>query len=179
MNEDLNFITLKIYVKNILSIVSLILKIAMIVYFAANFWLVFVFFSERNSGDFFDYNDYNEEDFEFEVDHINNYPTFLINSDWNIVQNQDKLKVVLISMYFMMTSLSTVGFGDFYPKSNFERIFGSIILLSGVAIFSYIMSKLATMMINFNNFNGDSEDNEVIDKFFTLLKKFNGGFSIS
>ena len=78
-----------------------------------------------------------------------------------------------------MTSLSTVGFGDFYPKSNFERIFGSIILLSGVAIFSYIMSKLATMMINFNNFNGDSEDNEVIDKFFTLLKKFNGGFSIS
>ena len=63
MNEDLIFITLKIYVKNILSIVSLILKIAMIVYFAANFWLVFVFFSEGNSGDFFDYNDYNEEDF--------------------------------------------------------------------------------------------------------------------
>ena len=82
----------------------------------------------------------------------------------------------MISMYFMMTSLSTVGFGDYYPISNYERIFGSIILLAGVANFSYIMSKLATMIINFNHQNGDSEDNEVIDEFFTLLKKFNGGF---
>ena len=63
------------------------------------------------------------------------------------VEGRDKLKVVLISMYFMMTSLSTVGFGDLYPKSNFERIFGSIILLSGVAIFSYIMSKCTVQMI--------------------------------
>lgn len=78
-------------------------------------------------------------------------------------------------MYFMMTSLSTVGFGDFYPKNSYERILGSIILLSGVAIFSYIMSKLATMIINFNYLIGDVEQGQDIDEFFNLLKKFNSG----
>lgn len=42
-------------------------------------------------------------------------------------------------MYFAMTSLSTVGFGDFYPKNSYERLIGSIILLSGVTIFSTVM----------------------------------------
>ena len=82
-------------------------------------------------------------------------------------------------MYFMMTSLSTVGFGDYYPTNNFERIFGSLILLAGVAVFSYIMSKLATMIINFNLMTGESEENNTIDGFFTLLKKFNDGFPMS
>ena len=60
MNEDLIFITLKIYVQNVLQIVSLIIKIAMIVYFIANFWLVFVFFQEGNSKQLFDYDYFNE-----------------------------------------------------------------------------------------------------------------------
>jgi voltage-gated potassium channel len=45
-------------------------------------------------------------------------------------------------MYFSFTSLSTVGFGDFYPVSNIERVTGAIILLIGVACFSYIMGEL-------------------------------------
>lgn len=42
-NEDLIFITLKIFVKNVMRIVSLIIKITMIVYFVSNFWFVFVY----------------------------------------------------------------------------------------------------------------------------------------
>jgi voltage-gated potassium channel len=45
-------------------------------------------------------------------------------------------------MYFSFTSLSTVGFGDYYPVSNIERITGSMILLGGVVCFSYIMEEL-------------------------------------
>ena len=56
----------------------------------------------------------------------------------------------------MMTSLSTVGFGDYYPVNDFERLVGSMILLSGVTVFSYIMSKLADMIINFNELNGET-----------------------
>ena len=59
-------------------------------------------------------------------------------------------------MYFMMTTLSTIGFGDYYPVNDFERLFGSLILLFGVAVFSYIMMKLADMIINFNTLNGES-----------------------
>ena len=42
-------------------------------------------------------------------------------------------------MYFAFTSLSTVGFGDYYPVSDSERLFASLLLLSGVAMFSYIL----------------------------------------
>ena len=49
--------------------------------------------------------------------------------------NQNAVKVT----YFSFTTLSTVGFGDFNPRSNSERLFCAIILLVGVAIFSYIM----------------------------------------
>jgi len=36
--------------------------------------------------------------------------------------------------------LSTVGFGDFNPKSDAERIVCSVIMVAGVAIFGYVMN---------------------------------------
>ena len=46
-----------------------------------------------------------------------------------------------IVVYFMFTTLSTVGFGDFHPKSEIERIVMTFILLIGVACFSYIIGQ--------------------------------------
>jgi len=48
----------------------------------------------------------------------------------------DKLTKVL---YFAITTLSTIGFGDFAPVSIQERFIASFILLFGVAVFSFIM----------------------------------------
>ena len=48
-------------------------------------------------------------------------------------------EITIIVTYYMFTSLSTVGFGDYHPRSDFERIFIAMVLLFGVAIFSYIM----------------------------------------
>lgn len=55
------------------------------------------------------------------------------------MEEQDDKRKAIIVMYYAFTSLSTVGFGDFSPRSDFERILCAIILLFGVAIFSYIM----------------------------------------
>jgi voltage-gated potassium channel len=52
-------------------------------------------------------------------------------------------------MYFAFTTLSTVGFGDFYPISNNERVVGAIVLFVGVLIFSYIIGSLIQ---KFNSF---------------------------
>ena len=49
---------------------------------------------------------------------------------------QDNLVIVV---YFMFTTLSTVGFGDYNPKSEVERTIMTFILLIGVACFSWIM----------------------------------------
>jgi hypothetical protein len=42
--------------------------------------------------------------------------------------------------YFAITTLSTIGYGDFHPVSVLEKVIISPILLFGVAIFSFIMS---------------------------------------
>lgn len=54
--------------------------------------------------------------------------------------------VAITSMYFAITSLSTVGFGDLAPRSDLERAVGAFILLAGVAIFTYIMSSFIEML---------------------------------
>jgi len=100
-------------------------------------------------------------------------PTFIHNENWSLVDSLQDYRTIIMQMYFMMTSLSTVGFGDFYPVNDLERIIGSFLLLFGVIVFSYIMMKLADMIINFNELNGDSSNDSDIDNFILLIKKFN------
>ena len=49
-------------------------------------------------------------------------------------------------MYFAFTTLSTVGFGDYYPVSNTERLVGAFGMLFGVALFSYCAGELLNMI---------------------------------
>ena len=48
--------------------------------------------------------------------------------------------------YFMATTLTTVGLGDFHPRSNGERIAGSLIMLFGVSFTSLIMENLSKIL---------------------------------
>ena len=52
----------------------------------------------------------------------------------------------LMAMYFAFTSLSTVGFGDFHPRSDGERLVCAAVLVIGVAIFSTLMSNFIEMI---------------------------------
>ena len=61
----------------------------------------------------------------------------------------------IVLMYFAFTTLSTVGFGDYTPQSDQERLVGSFILLFGVAIFSYIMGTFIEILNQFKEFNAD------------------------
>lgn len=54
-------------------------------------------------------------------------------------------------VYFAFTTLSTVGFGDYYPISDLERVIGAIMLLAGVAIFSYIMGNFIEILNKFKD----------------------------
>ena len=62
------------------------------------------------------------------------------------LKSVSSLHLTIISLYYSFTSLSTVGFGDYHPKSNLERIFCSIMLVAGVMIFSYIMGNFIAMI---------------------------------
>ena len=48
---------------------------------------------------------------------------------------------VLILFYYMTTTMSTVGLGDFRPTNSFERIIIIFYLLAGFLFFSYILNE--------------------------------------
>jgi hypothetical protein len=56
---------------------------------------------------------------------------------------EDSISTKSIKMtYYTFTTLSTVGFGDIHPRSNFERILSAITMLVGVLVFSIVRDKL-------------------------------------
>ena len=86
---------------------------------------------------------------------------------------------VILVMYFAFTSLSTVGFGDFHPKNSFERLWIALILLFGVATFSYVLGEFLDIVNKFTEFDREYEEAYQLDKFFGTLQKFNENIPIS
>lgn len=66
----------------------------------------------------------------------------------------------IIAVYFAFTSFTTVGFGDYYPVSDLERMVGAFLLLFGVAIFSFIMGKFIEMVDQIKVFNRGLDDGD-------------------
>ena len=66
----------------------------------------------------------------------------------------------LLATYYAFTSLSTVGFGDYEPRSDIERLVCAFILLFGVSIFSYIMGKFIEILSQIKELNSDLDDGD-------------------
>jgi len=76
--------------------------------------------------------------------------------------------------YYAITTLSTIGFGDFTPVSTSERFITSFILLFGVAVFSFIMGQFIEILMNYKSLwkVGHHRD---LTKWIALLSRFNNG----
>ena len=77
-------------------------------------------------------------------------------------------------MYYAFTSLSTIGFGDYNPKSDIERILCAFILLFGVAIFSFVMGTFIDILHEITQLTKDLDEGDELAKFFGLIVRFNG-----
>lgn len=78
-------------------------------------------------------------------------------------------------VYWAFTTLATVGYGDYRPQSNSERIIVTFVFLFGIAIFSMIMGNFIEMLMEFKVVTADNEDNTNLSKWFGLLARFNKG----
>jgi hypothetical protein len=78
--------------------------------------------------------------------------------------------------YYALTTLSTVGYGDFLPRNSPEKLMMSVVLLVGVTIFSLIMNKLMDVLKDFKEM-GYTEGTSPRDlaKWIVLLAKINSG----
>lgn len=60
--------------------------------------------------------------------------------------DDDDYKVYIASMYFVLTTFTTVGFGDINGVTTPERIFCLILMLVGAVAFSFAVSSLSSML---------------------------------
>lgn len=80
---------------------------------------------------------------------------------------------MIILLYFSFTSLTTVGFGDFNPRGDFERFYIAFGLLFGVSTFSYIMGLFIEIIEKFKEFNAAPGYADDLQMFFGTLKYYN------
>ena len=83
-----------------------------------------------------------------------------LNHDWDIknsktfvtffhLEDDTNWRKLIISCYYTLTTLATVGYGDFYPVSDMERLIAVFLMLCGVAFFSYIMGSFIEIIANY------------------------------
>eukprot|EP00347_Sterkiella_histriomuscorum_P001570 403371524 len=110
------------------------------------------------------------------IDLGDDMPTFITQFFKSKVEGEelsDGIKLVY-SVYFILTTLSTVGYGDFYPISILEKIVGSLIMFCGVTFFSIIMNEFIGIILELKGDN-QTDDEKDLNKWMTLLRRFNHG----
>lgn len=136
MNEDNTNIEMLLNISYCLKTFRLVLLILNISFFIGMFWLSLIDIIDSADlihGDII--NDCSKKQDHLESEHT---PDFIVEYHLDSCYITDYEKALVV-IYFTFTSLSTVGFGDFHPISTVERLVGALVLLFGVAIFSYIM----------------------------------------
>lgn len=78
-------------------------------------------------------------------------------------------KIIVTLMYFMLTTLSTVGFGDFYPSSIMEKIMGIFIEVVGVSIFAILMNEFIDAVIQKEN-SSETDKELMLANWFAIIK---------
>ena len=105
---------------------------------------------------------YNHEDF----------ITYQFNGVYSL-DDKSSSDITIIMVYYAFTSLSTVGFGDYHPRSDAERLFIAAVLLIGVSTFSYIMGNLIEIIDEIKLIEAEIDDGDNLAKFFGLIRRFN------
>ena len=65
--------------------------------------------------------------------------------------DEDTFRALVKVWYFSLTTLSTIGYGDYSPLSTDERLISILILLLGVMMFSFIMSQFIEILMNYQS----------------------------
>jgi hypothetical protein len=78
--------------------------------------------------------------------------TWLVRSNY---QDEDDFIIYIASMYFVLTTFTTVGFGDINGVTNPERLFCLVLMIFGAISFSFSVSSLSSMLSSMDNRNAN------------------------
>ena len=89
------------------------------------------------------------------------------------LEEKSTSELIITFWYFSFTTITTVGLGDYYPVSNFDRLFFSFYILAAVLVFSVVMSELDEVLRTQLSLSQDITDDEGLQQFMNLLRRFN------
>jgi hypothetical protein len=93
----------------------------------------------------------------------------LIGSNEKIGLEDDNYNQYVLSLYFVIQTMTTVGYGDVNPKNTFERFFIVILMLIGVVCFSFVSGAVSSIMMSIDDEN--SNQTEKINKLRSLQRE--------
>ena len=88
------------------------------------------------------------------------------------IYQKSPLKKLMLSCYYVLTGLTTVGYGDYNATNEYEKIFGITVMFLGVAIFSYVMSEFSDQINIYNQTFGDRDQGSDLHNHINLLNEF-------
>lgn len=139
----------------------------MLIIFSCSYFLGILWFIICK--DFFEWENHND------IDVYREYNTFYTLEDYgfqleksNLTEFDSLVKV----WYFGLTTLTTIGYGDFSPVSFYEKLIVAIILMIAVGVFSIIMSNFLEILDKRNDQEKTGEGKD-LSKWIALLTKFN------
>jgi Na+-transporting NADH:ubiquinone oxidoreductase subunit NqrC len=92
---------------------------------------------------------------------MQSYPNWITHI--NII-NEKFLTKYITSFYFLLTTMTTVGYGDIVCISSIERIFHIILLAIGTLIYTFLVSKIGNILRN------QSHEQIKLDKDLNILE---------
>ena len=108
----------------------------------------------------------------------NQLSRFLFESDdWEMVHDGDSSGLteihsrVITCMYYALTTLATVGYGDYFPISIPEKIVGSMVQLLGVSFFSVLMNNFIDVVLSMKSPNGFNDSEDGLLNWFAQIRK--------
>lgn len=81
------------------------------------------------------------------------------NTNWvtvNELEDSGLLEKYAASLYWATVTCTTVGYGDILPTNGYELIWAMFIIVIGVAVFSYILSNLASQFSEISKSNNNN-----------------------
>lgn len=89
------------------------------------------------------------------------------------LSNENLASNCLKTTYFAFTTLSSVGFGDFYPRNSLERLFMIVIFLFSLTVFSAILGYMQDLLAAQDRLDAENGDQELLQRFFGVLVRYN------
>lgn len=89
------------------------------------------------------------------------------------LEKKNPITITIIVVYFALTTMSSVGFGDYHPTNTWEAGFCILIFLIVLFVWPLLVGKLMDSFDLLQNAFADHNPNNELAQFFGMLEHFN------